>query len=1205
MSLNPTSLVTAQANRKSYRYEISNSLRFRGGQQLLSPTLSSPDTNYSTLSWWVKRGRINSTYNTMWADNSSWHLTLFNNTEALVVSSSASTGTTTSLYRDPTAWYHIVVVNNNGTYSTWVNGKQVLSAGSISLIDGQKLSFGIYTSLSHSYNFDGYLAEVHYHDGFALDIEKLGRYDKYGNWVPIKVCTGACGPDDYGPNGFYLDFSDVTDIGADRSGNNNHFTHSGFDTTITTDTVTNITTSTGTDYLSGATYSGTWKSTADQTTRPPYAFDSSLGTYFSGPCRATTGSTQSCNNSSRATSTVTLGSAIPVSSSLRVYYRGLAGGTNYGGSLYFHINNTQYGSGSGGPGWVTVPGVTSITSIGIDGSYQSDNCCASASLYAIEVDGVILKSNDTEYTLTFNTGTSISSLSRGDIVYQSPSVYGTVLSVDSVNNQITLGLVNGVFNTNQTVYKDLSEQDNYFNYDYMKDSPTNNYATWSSLTPFVTESDGNLNIDNQRNCITTFGKLSSGKYYFEWNATSYGYIGVTDNINSWGNNTTPFAHSDDSLGYFAGGQSLYRGNTTAVTYGSAAITSGTLAMAVDFDNGTIEYFHNGSSLGSATDATSALTPGKEYYIAGQGYSTTHDIKTNFGQQPFRHTPPTGYYPLARKYLPAQKFINGENHFKTIKSDATSSFVTSGTVTNVTNNGGKNWSFDNTFYLYYGSVSPGSSDWITNPNDTADAIMLNLANTLDVIVAGTGFFYPGGHFDCTLTFNPALPNASVYLSGGCDVPNCTTMARQGGDARPEVNTTVYDFGHTAVVRAPSSGTQSIDRIKIRSFCNRTGGYWGCGFSSAGKLESNGSRKVFVDDQVVLEFANASDVSGFTVGDIVYKQGDTSIRGEVESINSASSPYTITVRSNSTWNNGDIMQTSEPLNEGLSTFANSLWWIKDRDNSNQHQLVDSVRSLVNGKRQSLHFPTVNAGTDYTSPIGNSVAWGWNYNSSNPDINGFEIITYTGDGSASRDITHRLKKDPEWIITKDLTTGSNNFMCYHKDIGTGKYIYLNQSLPEGTAANGYLSVSDTNYTIGDNAEINTNGNEYISYAWTSIPGYSDFGIYNGNDNADGKLIHLGFKPSFLMITNTQYNNYGWYTLDSTRDVSNPVISYLRNDQGAAEDSGAASVSYPAIDILTNGFKFRSNHYYTNYSSYEYIYIAFAEKPSFARNYSFPNPR
>ena len=291
-----------------------------------------------------------------------------------------------------------------------------------------------------------------------------------------------------------MDFSDPTDIGADRSGNNNHFTSNGFSLTVVSDDVTNITTSTGTDYLSGASYSGTWKSTADQTTRPPRAFDGSLTTYFSGPCRATTGSTQSCNNSSRATSTVTLGSAIPVSSSLRVYYRGLAGSTGYTGSLYFKINGTQYGSGSGGPSWVVVPtgsvGITSITSIGIDGSYQSDNCCASASLYAIEVDGVILKSNDTLYTLTFNTNANLSSYNIGQIIYQTPTVYGTVISIDSANKQITLGLVNGTFTTNQTVYGLSTELTNYFDHDHMNDSPTNNHATWNPLTPFITESDG-------------------------------------------------------------------------------------------------------------------------------------------------------------------------------------------------------------------------------------------------------------------------------------------------------------------------------------------------------------------------------------------------------------------------------------------------------------------------------------------------------------------------------------------------------------------------------------------------------------------------------------------------------------------------------------------------------------------------------------------
>jgi|MDSW01.2.fsa_nt_gb hypothetical protein len=1202
MTINALSLITAQSNRKPYKFDIPNSLRFNDDQySRLTKIFSTAqtDTTKWTVSFWYKNAASDDMSDVYFFQSNSGTDSGFNYGEIGVSYGPNNVGiwneytvnnpwslNNGNKFRDIN-WYHFVYsydeseTNAIDRLKQYING--VRSTVTASLGSGPSSSYqcdwckqNYYTAIgkaytgiqhpSHSpYPFRGYMAEFHSFDGVVLEPSEFGRTDKYGNWVPKKVINT-----NYGNNGFYLDFSDVTDIGADRSGNNNHFTPSGFDTTITTDTVTNIATSTGTDYLSGASYSGTWISTADQTVNPPRAFDGSLVSYFVGPCAATTGQSQSCNNSSRATSTVTLGTSITVSSSLRVYYRGLAGNTHYGGNLYFKINGTQYGTGSGGPRWETVPGVTSITSIGIEGSNQSDNCCAAASFYAIEVDGVILKSNDTEYTLTFNTGTSISSFSRGDIVYQSPSVYGTVLSVDSGNKKITLGLVTGTFVTDKTVYKSIAEQDNYFNYDYMNDSPTNNYATWNTLTPYVTTSRGGLNITNQRNCTTTFGKFKTGKYYFEWNATQAGYIGVTDNIDSWGDDTTPFAHSDDSLGYYAANQSLYRNSSTGVVYGPV-IQSGTLAMAVDFDNGTIEYFHNGGSLGYATTVTSALTSGKEYYIAGQGLDTTNDIKTNFGQQPFRHTPPVGFLGLHKKTLPAKKFIDGTDHFRTILG----SDFKKGPITDKEVISGANWTYTD---LYTSGTIPDQFILDTSLNNLNSG---NLIGTYSAIVEHRYEF----------EFDPPIPSSSIRWTRAGD------LGFSDGDAIvTKADDSTVNITASEVPYSPTIGTTStnydIKKVFIR---NRSvsGGASTANYVYFSITDTNGNKKIFYNERFKLKFNNSNNFNLFPVRSIVSTSQDATARGIVTEVDTANNTITVGVTTGN-FNVGDDLALfkSQIISASQETFPSGLWWIKDRENSNQHQLVDSVR----GNTIASQTPSSTKNTTYVPPTGNSVAWCWN--SANPELSGFNIIEYTGDANATQAIAHGLPGTPEFIITGSQGATPGGYETFHVGCTPGKSLTIDSPAAEQTDTR-YSGVDATNITYG--SDYNTNGQLMIAYAWTSVPGYSAFGTYYGNSSADGPVVLTGFKPAFILYKSTSSSN--WHIRDTTRSESNPAEHTLYPNLTNAEPALANAGNY--VDLLSNGFKLRNADGDQNMSGQTYIYAAFAEKPAFAKNLSSVNAR
>ena len=277
----------------------------------------------------------------------------------------------------------------------------------------------------------------------------------------------------------------------------------------------------------------------------------------------------------------------------------------------------------------------------------------------------------------------------------------------------------------------------------------------------------------------------------------------------------------------------------------------------------------------------------------------------------------------------------------------------------------------------------------------------------------------------------------------------------------------------------------------------------------------------------------------------------------------------------------------LTTAQQTFSSGLWWIKDRANANQHQLVDSVR----GGSLALTSPTIGTETAYTVPAGDSVAWCWNYNADNPAQNGFEIITYSGTG-ATHAVNHNLGSAPEFMIVKNRDNAAPNtqFCIYHVSEGATKTAYLNVSTAFFADSNMWANTEPTasQFTVGTNQAVNNSGQDLVAYLWTSVPGYSAFGSYTANGNADGPFVYCGFRPAFVMLKSVT-SAYEWEILDSTRNPFNPVNSTLAPSTGGIESTG----SYNDTDFLSNGFKLRNTGTNLNTTGNTYIYAAFAENP------------
>ena len=246
---------------KSGDYEIANSLRFvdEDVPELLWPASAHSGGNRRTFthSLWVKRGlSITSTHQVIFeardGDDGSSDNIKFENGQLCVIYQDGTLGRlkSTALFFDSSAWYHIVVAvdttqgTNTNRIKVYVNGVQLTSfTDANTYMDQNADTRTSYASSDQQYGnsrhpdndhgLDGYLAEVNFVDGLQLTPASFAETDDdYGHWKPKKY-AGA-----YGDEGYYLDFKSsgvgtagTATIGADRSGNTNHFTSDNIATT--------------------------------------------------------------------------------------------------------------------------------------------------------------------------------------------------------------------------------------------------------------------------------------------------------------------------------------------------------------------------------------------------------------------------------------------------------------------------------------------------------------------------------------------------------------------------------------------------------------------------------------------------------------------------------------------------------------------------------------------------------------------------------------------------------------------------------------------------------------------------------------------------------------------------------------------------------------------------------------------------------------
>jgi len=111
---------------------------------------------------------------------------------------------------------------------------------------------------------------------------------------------------------------------------------------------------------------------------------------------------------------------------------------------------------------------------------------------------------------------------------------------------------------------------------------------------------------------------------------------------------------------------------------------------------------------------------------------------------------------------------------------------------------------------------------------------------------------------------------------------------------------------------------------------------------------------------------------------------------------------------------------------------------------------------------------------------------------------------------------------------------------------------------------------------------GIDYVAYCFAEVEGYSKFGSYTGNGNADGAFVFTGFRPAWVMVKRTD-GVVSWNVADSTRSPHNLVDEQVQPNLSNAENL------FFDYDFLSNGFKIRTSDSSKNASGGTYIYMAF----------------
>lgn len=761
----------------------------------------------------------------------------------------------------------------------------------------------------------------------------------------------------------------------------------------------------------------------------------------------------------------------------------------------------------------------------------------------------------------------------------------------------------------------------------VNDSPVNNFCTFDALNKGtgITLANGNLSITNvspvnHNTVLTTIPISANMKSYME-------FVVTTDGVGGWGVYTAnptvsnPQAESNSYTqqankwwAYDNGTNFALNVEASAINYSPRIVVGDVLQMAIDYNTNRVFLGINNAWINSTNgtngnpstgaNPTFTISNPNNFPIFPHFHSHSMFVVANFGQRPFRYTPPSGYTGISAANISVPTITNGRTAMDAI------SYI-----------GGNSVYANDSFSGYLKLAMP------LNANETIYDISTQLSNNISTVKVPTN---SGTTFPTTSPANTKFYTGSAYFdANGTDritIPNSNDFKFGAGDFTIECYARFESFPGTTRAIIKCADNNSWNNGWVCGFGNysnritfRGGGvyYEGTTTLSTGVwyhlawTRQNGVVRQFVNgtlDKTDTVTASLDPTVELSIGNDISSNWpingwiqDVRVYKGVAKYTSNFTPPTAMV----TTENSGTTKTVTGLN-----FSPDLVWIKGRITAGyEHEIFDTTRGVYKYLlSNSTAAETTNTGTltsfdsngfqlgggAYNNAIGQGyIAWAWDRSASK----GFDIVNYVGN-NAVRTISHNLGAIPRMIIFKQYNPtpsgGEGNWNVYHASLAANQVLYLDltsAAVTNNTFTNNTRPTSSV-FTVGNDNNNNKSSTDIIAYLWSEIEGYSKFGSYAGNGSADGPFVYCGFKPRYILIKNITISTAGqsdWFIVDTIRSPFNVSTIGLLANLTNAEYVGTNE----NIDILSNGFKHRGVSNYTNNSATNFIFAAFAEHP------------
>ena len=1243
MSIIGSNILAGASGQGGASYTIENSLRFRStASAYLSRTFGSGgNLKTYTISFWIKRGKLGAQQFAFTGFNGSINGSIqFTSSDTFEFNVDGGVNyrlTTTQVFRDPSAWYHVVCVadttqaTSSNRLKIYVNGVQVTSFGTATYptLNYDTKFFGAYShwigaSQIPSLYTDGYLAEFNAIDGQALTPSDFGEYNAdTGVWQPIAY-AGT-----YGTNGFYLPFSDATNtttLVADSSGNGNDWTPNNISLTagVTYDSMTD----TPTIYADGGNYAVLNPLDRSGNAFAPTTSNANLSAAPSG-------------NPTHIWSTITL----PVGSTEGWYWEGVCTSMDTA-RTYVGIIDPTTTSGAPGASYAFVDKAILSRTGGYFNTGSGTGGTPSATFTAYAVNDVVMIAYKNGKIWFGKNGTWMNS---GDPAADTNAVDSAVSTARAwrpyfgYNSSWTANFGQRPFaytpptgflplHTGNLPDSTIVSGDDYFK-TYLYTGNGGGLQVGEIQKPFTTyEVSNSLRLRKSASAYLnrTFSTGNRKTFTFSaWvkkaivgSSTGAVLFGSTDNVTS------------TSWLYF---NTAALGSTDALTFQDQL--SSTVLVTTQLFRDPSAWYH----IILAVDTTQA-TPSNRAKLFVNGtqiisFSTatypTQNVDTNFNRpSSFSHT--IGTQVAGSRYfdgyLAEVNFIDGQALTPSDLGDydGNNYWVPKAyTGTYGTNGFYLDFSDTTSTATLVADQSGAGNDW--TPNN----ISLTAGTTYDSMIDVPTLYADGGNGRGNYwTFDPLVPVAGATYSSG-NLQYTSNTANKSGFAQPLPATGKWYW--EGVWLTNGGGSNPIIGIAQAGFENTQGATGELGIRTDGNsFDENASAAAYGASWTIGDVIGVS--VDMDVGTIAFSKNGVSqgtafttvltaltqpvkpmfrvnAANDAFAINFGQRPFAYTPPTDfKALNSFNIAEVTDDLE------TPDLVWIKSRSAAQSHTLFDSVRGVHNyleSDDTAIEATDVNSLLQFNKNgflLGASAAvntsgrtyvgWGWkagaafsndagtngatiaSVGSVNQDA-GFSIVTYTGNGTSGATVSHGLSVAPSLILPKVTSRSGDNWHCYHSALGGTKGIILNVPNKETTDAGFWNNTNPSSsvFTLGTYNVFSEQ--DYVAYCFAEVPGYSSFGSYTGNGSTDGVFVHLGFRPAFVMTKRTDSAG-GWIILDSERSPNN-VAQNILSAQAPDQDTGS---TYNVVDFLSNGFKLRITGD-PNTSGAPNIYMAFAENP------------